>query len=44
MKRELDKLVDEKRKNFLSEDKMVTLEHVRQLKLDPKQIQKLMLQ
>lgn len=44
MKNELDKLVEEKKKNFLPEDKMITNEHMKQLKLSPKQIQKLVMQ
>jgi hypothetical protein len=44
MKNELDKLVAEKRKNFLPEDAMITNEHLANLKLAPKQIQKLIMQ
>ena len=44
MKLELDKLVAEKRKNFLPEDAMITNEHLANLKLAPKQIQKLIMQ
>lgn len=44
MKMELDKLIADKRKNFLPEDAMITNEHLANLKLGPKQIQKLILQ
>jgi hypothetical protein len=44
IKKELDKLVEEKKRNFLPQDTMITNEHIKQLKLSPQQIQKLILQ
>ena len=44
MKKELDLLIEEKRKNFLPADVMLTHEHLTNLKLGSQQIQKLIMQ